>query len=73
MPGTAVSIAYTLSDHAFVIEEGDRLRVDVAGANAEAFIPHTNFKGPFVEQTKSRVAQDTLFPAGCSLVLPVAE
>ena len=73
VPGTAVSIAYTLSDHAFVIEEGDRLRADVAGANAEAFIPHTNFKGPFAEQTKSRVAQDTLFPAGCSLVLPVAE
>ena len=73
VPGAVASLAYTLSDHAFVIEEGDCLRVDVAGANAEAFIPHTNFKGPFAEQTKSRVAHDTLFPAGCSLVLPVAE
>ena len=70
VPGSEVEIAYTLSDHAFTIEKGDCLRVDVAGANGDAFIPHTNFKGPFVEQAKSRTARNTVFPARCTLTLP---
>ncbi len=72
-PGSEVEIAYTLSDHAFMVEKGDCLRVDIAGANADSFIPHTNFKGPFVEQTKSRTAHNVVFPARCMLTLPVMQ
>ena len=71
-PGTEATIDYTLSDHAFRLEKGDCLRLDVAGANVAAFIPHTNFKGPFVEQAKSRVAHNAVVAEKCALVLPTA-
>ena len=70
-PGSEVQIGYTLSDHAFMIEEGDRLRMDVAGANANAFVPHTNFKGPFAKQRESRIAHNAVIPGRSILTLPV--
>ena len=70
-PGAEAKISYALSDHAFAIEKGDRLRVDVTGANVSTFIPHTNFKGPFVEQSKSRVAHNAVLPGKCKLSIPV--
>ena len=70
-PGTEAKISYALSDHAFAIEEGDRLRVDVAGANVTTFIPHTNFKGPFVEQTQSRIAHNAVLAEKCVFTIPV--
>ena len=70
-PGAEAKISYALSDHAFAIEKGDRLRVDVAGANVSTFIPHTNFKGPFVEQARSRVAHNAVLPGKSMLAIPV--
>ena len=71
VPGMETAIDYRLSDHAFRLEAGDRLRVDVAGANAEAFVPHTNFRGPFAEQASSRAAHNSLVAERCTLTLPV--
>ncbi len=70
-PGTEAMVSYILSDHAFAIEKGDCLRVDIAGANVSGFIPHTNFKGPFAEQAKSRTATNSVFPGRCMLTIPV--
>lgn len=72
-PGTEAKISYVLSDHAFAIEKGDRLRVDVAGANVSTFIPHTNFKGPFIEQSQSRIAHNAVLTGKCVLTIPVEE
>ena len=72
-PGTEAKISYALSDHAFAIEKGDRLRVDVAGANVSTFIPHTNFKGPFIEQSQSRIAHNAVLTGKCVLTIPVEE
>ena len=72
-PTSETTVEYTLSDHAFAIEKGDCLRVDVAGANAEAFIPHTNFKGPFAEQSRSRKARNSIFPTRSLLTLPIEQ
>ena len=60
-----------LSDHAFTVEKGDCLRVDVAGADASKFIPHTNFKGPFVEQAASCVAHNAIIPGKCAFYIPI--
>ena len=72
-PGTEAKISYALSDHAFAIEKGDRLRMDVAGANVATFIPHTNFKGPFAEQKVSRVAHNAVIAGKSILTIPVCE
>ena len=70
-PGAEARIDYALSDHAFAIEEGDQLRADIAGTNGDMFIPHTNFKGPFAEQTVSRVAHNAVRAGKSRIVLPV--
>ena len=73
VPGSEAKVSYVLSDHAFAIEEGDRLRMDVAGANVATFIPHTNFKGPFAEQKVSRVAHNAVIAGKSILTIPVCE
>lgn len=70
-PGTEVDVDYLLSDHAFAIRPGDRIRVDVAGASPAQFVPHTNFRGPFHEQSKSRIARNTILAGRSRLVLPI--
>ena len=35
------------------------------------FVPHTNFRGPFHEQSKSRIARNTILAGRSRLVLPI--
>ena len=68
-PGEDVEIVYRLSDHAFTLAKGDLIRLEIAGASAEQFIPHVNLKGPFSVQRQARVAQNAV--KGGVLMLPV--
>ncbi|MGI5869568.1 MAG: CocE/NonD family hydrolase [Kiritimatiellia bacterium] len=43
-PGTWIDVHYRFADHAFRLEKGDRLRVDLASA-CQLFTPHTNVRG----------------------------
>jgi len=68
-PGETVTLDYLLSDHAFRLEKGERLRLEVAGASGRQFVPHTNMKGPFHLQTRRRVAHNEVL--GGELTLPL--
>lgn len=71
VPGTEVALDYTLSDHAFKIARGERLRLDVAGACANQFVPHTNFRGAFNVQARTRVSHSTVRSNLSFVMLPV--
>lgn len=70
-PGDVVEIKYDLSDHAFLLKKDERLRLEVAGASADQFVPHTNQRGPFHLQAKSRIAHNEVL--GGTLTVPVGD
>lgn len=72
-PETEAEVDFRLSDHAFVINAGDRIRVDVAGASPSQFVPHTNYRGPFHEQAQSKVAHNVIVAGRSWLVLPTVK
>jgi putative CocE/NonD family hydrolase len=68
IPGTHRLLRYRFADHAFRLEKGDRLRVDVAGAS-EHFAPHPNVKGDAFKVKKPKVANNQIFAHESKLVL----
>ena len=69
-PGTERSIAFRFPDHAFRLEKGDILRVDVASANIQ-FAPHPNVAGDAFACSSPKVAHNTVYPERSFLKLPV--
>jgi len=68
-PGTERSIAFRFADHAFRLEKGDVLRVDVSSANSQ-FAPHPNVAGDAFACTCPKVAHNTVYPERSFLVIP---
>ncbi len=67
VPGDKLDITFDLDSYAGVIKAGERLRVDVASAAYPLFVPHTNTRGLFSEQTETRVAHNRVFADECFL------
>jgi predicted acyl esterase len=72
-PGDAVDLDFTFDEHAFLVKKGERLRVDIASANAEHYVRHTNMKGLYSEQTTAKIAHNRVFLQESQLVLPVVK
>jgi len=58
-PGTEKAIDFTFSDHAFRIQKGERLRLDVS-SSCSHFLPHTNVKGLQSAQREPKVARNAV-------------
>lgn len=69
-PDSEVEIGFTFDEHAFLIRKGERLRVDIASADNEHYVRHTNNRGLYSEQTTARVAHNTVFLKDSVLILP---
>ncbi len=72
-PGDIVEIPFTFDEHAFLIKTGERLRVDIASADDNNYVRHTNLKGHFSEQTNARVAHNTVYLDKSVLDIPIDE
>ncbi len=59
-PGETVTLDFTFDEHAFLIRQGERLRVDIASAENANYVRHTNQKGLFSEQTEGKIAHNTV-------------
>lgn len=57
--------------HAFTIKKGERLRVDIASANNEHYVRHTNQKGLFSRQTTAKIAHNTVYLKDSTITLPI--
>ena len=67
-PGTERKLVYRFPDHAFRLEKGDVLRVDVASACGH-FAPHPNVAGDAFACAEPKIAHNTVFPERSFLVL----
>lgn len=70
-PGDVVEITFTFDEHAFMVKLGERLRIDVASADANNYVRHTNMKGLFSEQTTAKVAHNTVYLDKSCLEIPI--
>ena len=71
-PGEKTKVRFRFADHAFRLEPGDVLRMDVASACSQ-FAPHTNVKGPQFRIRHPKVAQNRVFGDGSERILPVCD
>ena len=70
-PNTEVDISFEFDEHAFLVKQGERLRVDIASASAEHYVRHTNQKGLYSEQTTAKIAHNKVFLQNSELILPI--
>ena len=68
-PGSEKAIAFRFADHAFRLEKGDILRVDVASGCSQ-FAPHGNVKGVQSQVREPKIAHNTIHAAKSILTLP---
>lgn len=68
--GKEVYVNFTFDEHAFLIREGEKLRIDIASANDLYFFNHTNTKGPYYEQVSTKIANNTVYLGESILTLP---
>ena len=68
VPGERRVLRFRFADHAFRLEKGDRLRVDVAGACAH-FAPHPNVAGDPFRANAPKIANNRVFAADSKLIL----
>jgi len=71
-PGERRIVPFKFADHAFRLDRGDRLRVDVSSASSQ-FAPHPNVAGDAFSVTAPRTAHNKVFADASELVLRVRE
>lgn len=69
-PGSKVQLRFEFDEHAFLIRQGERLRVDIASADSAHYLRHTNQKGPYWEQATAKPARNTVYLGESVLILP---
>lgn len=69
-PDSVVELNFDFDEHAFLIQKGERLRIDISSANNAHYVRHTNQKGLFSEQTTAKIAHNTVYLKDSFLVLP---
>lgn len=60
-PGRAVDVCVDLWDMVWTVQPGSRLRLDVSSSDFPQYAVHSNYAGVWSEQTRTRVAQQTVF------------
>ncbi|MBR5586861.1 MAG: CocE/NonD family hydrolase [Clostridia bacterium] len=72
-PNSVVTLEFDFDEHSFLIKKGERLRIDIASANSEHYIRHTNQKGLYSEQTTAKIAHNTVYLKDSCLSVPVCD
>ena len=70
-PNEELTIDFSFDEHAFVIKKGERLRIDISSSAYPFYVPHTNRRGLFSEQTSAKIAKNTVFLGKSSIEIPI--
>ena len=70
-PDTFVDINFSFDEHSFLIKKGERLRIDIASADNEHYVRHTNNKGLYSEQVTAKPAHNVVDFSNSVIVLPI--
>jgi len=70
VPNTLVEMTLDMWPIEWTLKAGHKLRVDISSSNFPAYNIHSNYAGPWSEQTRFKVARQTVY-AGSEVVLPL--
>lgn len=71
IPGQPITMEFSFDEHAFVIQKGEKLRIDISSSADPHYVRHTNQKGLFCEQTVAKVADNTVVLDASCVILPI--
>lgn len=70
-PNEELEMELSFDEHAFVIHKGEKIRIDISSSAFPHYVPHTNQRGLYSEQTTARVATNTVDLGKSYLELPI--
>jgi predicted acyl esterase len=70
-PNSEIEMSFSFDEHAFVVKKGEKLRIDISSSAYPNYVPHTNQKGLFSENTTARVATNTVYLQESYIELPI--
>ncbi|MBQ8600279.1 MAG: CocE/NonD family hydrolase [Clostridia bacterium] len=70
-PGEEIEMEFSFDEHAFLIQKGEKLRIDISSSADPHYVRHTNNKGLFSAQTTIKIADNTVILDQSSLTLPI--
>ena len=73
VPGNTQTVDFSFDEHSFVIRAGERLRIDVSSSAYPLYVPHTNQRGLYAEQTTARTADNTVICDLSTLTVPIEQ
>ena len=65
-----MELKFDFDEHAFLIQKGERLRIDISSADNAHYVRHSNQKGLYSEQTTAKIAHNTVYLHKSFLTLP---
>ncbi|MBR0458686.1 MAG: CocE/NonD family hydrolase [Victivallales bacterium] len=68
-PGQVVTLQMHFGEIEFLVNKGDSLRLDISSSAWRHYIPHTNRRGLFADQTGADTAHNTILTGVSSLTL----
>jgi len=71
VPGDAVEMEFSFDEHAFVVQKGERIRIDISSSAYPHYVRHTNNRGLFSEQTTAKVADNTVVLDESYIEIPI--
>ncbi len=70
-PNEEIEMSFSFDEHAFTVKTGERLRIDISSSAYPYYVPHTNNRGLFSEQTVARIAHNTVLLSDSYIELPI--
>ena len=70
-PNDKVEMDFTFDEHSFVVKKGEKIRIDISSSAFPLYVPHTNQKGLFSEQTTAKVENNTVILQESYIELPI--
>ena len=72
IPNSKLEMTFCFDEHAFVIQKGEKLRIDISSSAFPLYVPHTNQKGLFSNQTTAKIAENTVILDESYIELPIS-
>lgn len=72
-PNSEVVLDFCFDEHAFLLQKGEQLRVDIAATDDNTYVCHTNNKGAYYLQTKVKKATNKVNLGRSMISLPIEE
>ena len=71
--GSVAELEFSFDEYAFLVKQGESLRVDISSTDDNVYVCHTNRKGEYYTQNDCLVAKNTVYLEKSYLTIPIEE